>query len=403
MLTNPSTLGVFERRIEEVARIVHEAGGLLYYDGANLNAILGKVRPGDMGFDVIHMNLHKTFSTPHGGGGPGAGAVGVERAAAAVPAAAGGRARTGERYRWLTEKDLPQSIGRLSAFMGNAGVLLRAYIYMRLLGPRGHEPGGRVRHAQRQLPAGAAAAGRLRRRLSERRASHEFIITLKRQARELDVTAMDFAKRLLDHGFHAPDHLLPAAGAGVPADRAHRDREQGHARRLRRGHGADPEGSRAGTRARDERSAYHAGAAAGRRPGGQATGSHMEADSAARRSLQTPRRHAACCAPSAPACTGLAGAFREEAAFRQELALAVVVIPLGLWLGHSGIERALLVGPMLLVLIVELLNSAIEATVDRIGFERHALAGLAKDIGSAAVLMSFVLLVVVWLLVLLGR
>ena len=100
---------------------------------------------------------------------------------------------------------------------------------------------------------------------------------------------------------------------------------------------------------------------------------------------------------------GLAGAFREEAAFRQELGLAVVVIPLGLWLGHGGVERALLIAPMLLILIVELLNSAIEATVDRIGFERHKLAGLAKDIGSAAVFMSFVMLGAVWLLVLLGR
>jgi diacylglycerol kinase (ATP) len=100
---------------------------------------------------------------------------------------------------------------------------------------------------------------------------------------------------------------------------------------------------------------------------------------------------------------GLAGAFREEAAFRQELGLALVVIPLGLWLGHTGVERALLIAPMLLILVVELLNSAIEATVDRIGFERHALAGLAKDIGSAAVFMSFVLLVAVWSLVLLGR
>lgn len=100
---------------------------------------------------------------------------------------------------------------------------------------------------------------------------------------------------------------------------------------------------------------------------------------------------------------GLRGAFREEAAFRQELAIAVVVIPLALWLGHSGAERALLIGPMLLTLVVELINSAIEATVDRIGFERHTLAGLAKDIGSAAVFMSFVLLGTVWLLVLLGR
>src|SRR5580700_11457100 len=114
MLTNPSTLGIFERRIVDVARIVHAAGGLLYYDGANLNAILGKVRPGDMGFDVIHMNLHKTFSTPHGGGGPGAGAVGVSaRLQPFLPIPIVGK--EGERYRWLTEKDLPQSIGRLSA------------------------------------------------------------------------------------------------------------------------------------------------------------------------------------------------------------------------------------------------------------------------------------------------
>jgi diacylglycerol kinase (ATP) len=105
----------------------------------------------------------------------------------------------------------------------------------------------------------------------------------------------------------------------------------------------------------------------------------------------------------AASARGLAGAFREEAAFRQELAIAGLVIPLGLWVGHSGLERALLIAPMLLILIVELLNSAIEATVDRISFERHALAGLAKDIGSAAVFMSFVLLVAVWLLVLLGR
>src|ERR1700756_2451406 len=141
MLTNPSTLGVFERRIEEVARIVHGAGGLLYYDGANLNAILGKVRPGDMGFDVIHMNLHKTFSTPHGGGGPGAGAVGVgERVLPFLPIPVVGREPAG--YRWLEEADLPQSIGRLSAFMGNTGVLLRAYIYMRLLGGEGMQSVG---------------------------------------------------------------------------------------------------------------------------------------------------------------------------------------------------------------------------------------------------------------------
>ncbi|MEJ1965849.1 MAG: diacylglycerol kinase [Gammaproteobacteria bacterium] len=120
------------------------------------------------------------------------------------------------------------------------------------------------------------------------------------------------------------------------------------------------------------------------------------------RSPQTSRgRQNPACGPAS--WLGLVGAYREEAAFRQELALSVVVIPLGLWLGHNGVERALLVSPMLLVLVVELLNSAIEATVDRIGLERHVLAGLAKDIGSAAVLMSFLLMAAVWLLVLLGR
>src|SRR5207302_8389724 len=125
-----------ERRIGEVARIVHHAGGLLYYDGANLNAILGKVRPGDMGFDVIHVNLLKTFSTPHGGGGPGAGAVGVgARLAPFLPIPLVGK--DGERHRWLTEADVPQSIGRLPAFMANTGGLLRGYTYLRMLGQEG--------------------------------------------------------------------------------------------------------------------------------------------------------------------------------------------------------------------------------------------------------------------------
>ncbi len=208
MLTNPSTLGVFERRIREVARIVHDAGGLLYYDGANLNAILGKVRPGDMGFDVIHMNLHKTFSTPHGGGGPGSGAVGVgKRLLPFMPIPVVGK--EGDRYRWLTERDLPQSIGRLSGFMGNAGVLLRAYIYMRMLGRSGMQRVSEYATLNanyllaRLRTAGFDAA------YDGRRASHEFIITLKRQSRELGVTAMDFAKRLLDHGFHAPTTYFP--------------------------------------------------------------------------------------------------------------------------------------------------------------------------------------------------
>jgi len=211
MLTNPSTLGVFERRIEEVARIVHTAGGLLYYDGANLNAILGKVRPGDMGFDAIHMNLHKTFSTPHGGGGPGAGAVGVSaRLQPFLPLPIVGREDAGEaRYRWLGERDLPQSIGRLASFAGNAGVLLRAYVYMRMLGREGMQRVGEYATLNANYLSARLQQVGFDAAYPQRRASHEFILTLKRQAQEYGVTAMDVAKRLLDLGFHAPTTYFP--------------------------------------------------------------------------------------------------------------------------------------------------------------------------------------------------
>jgi glycine dehydrogenase subunit 2 len=212
MLTNPSTLGVFERDIIDVERIVKGAGGLLYYDGANLNAICGKVRPGDMGFDVIHMNLHKTFSTPHGGGGPGSGAVGVgERLLPYMPIpVVTAKEESGETsYDWLTEADMPHSIGRLSGFMGNAGVLLRAYVYMRMVGR-----GGMKRLAEYATLNANYLQARLRDAGFElaypnRRASHEFIITLKHEARELHLTAMDVAKALLDHNYHAPTTYFP--------------------------------------------------------------------------------------------------------------------------------------------------------------------------------------------------
>ncbi|HUL10589.1 MAG TPA: aminomethyl-transferring glycine dehydrogenase subunit GcvPB [Methylococcaceae bacterium] len=208
MLTNPSTLGVFERRIEAIADIVHGAGGLLYYDGANLNAILGKARPGDMGFDVIHLNLHKTFSTPHGGGGPGAGPVGVNQKLLPflpLPAVT----KEGERYRWLNESDCPQSIGRLTAFGGNVGVLLRAYVYARMLGRDG---------MKRVAELSTLNANYLMKRLTQagfesafpnRRAAHEFIITLRALAKIQHVSALDFAKRLLDYGMHAPTVYFP--------------------------------------------------------------------------------------------------------------------------------------------------------------------------------------------------
>ncbi len=208
MLTNPSTLGVFERQIQEMAAIIHEAGGLLYYDGANLNAILGKFRPGDMGFDVMHLNLHKTFATPHGGGGPGSGPVAAgERLAKYLPVPR--VAKEGEHYRWLSERDCPATIGRLSAFMGNAGVLLRAFIYARMLGKDG---------MSRVADYATLNANYLMKRLEAmgytlayptRRGSHEFIITAKPLTKAHGVTALDIAKRLLDYGFHAPTIYFP--------------------------------------------------------------------------------------------------------------------------------------------------------------------------------------------------
>ena len=212
MLTNPSTLGVFERRIAEVAKLVHDAGGLLYYDGANLNAILGKVRPGDMGFDVIHMNLHKTFSTPHGGGGPGSGAVGVnDRLKPFMPIpVVGAEERDGETvYRWLAEEDLPQSIGRLSGFMGNSGVLLRAYVYMRMIGRDGMRRIAEYATLNANYLQTKLAAAGFELAFPGRRASHEFIISLRKEAKTVNMTAMDVAKALLDCNYHAPTTYFP--------------------------------------------------------------------------------------------------------------------------------------------------------------------------------------------------
>jgi glycine dehydrogenase subunit 2 len=208
MLTNPSTLGVFEPNIKEIADLVHKAGGLLYYDGANLNAILGKVRPGDMDFDVIHMNLHKTFSTPHGGGGPGSGAIGVgKRLVPYMPIPYVGKNSDG--YHYIDEKQAPKTIGRLSAFAGNVGVNLRAYIYALLLGKEG---------MPRIAEFATLNANYLMKELERvgfdlayptRRASHEFIVTLKKQAKDMSLTATDLAKSLLDYGMHAPTIYFP--------------------------------------------------------------------------------------------------------------------------------------------------------------------------------------------------
>jgi len=208
MLTNPSTLGVFERKIVDIARSVHSAGGLLYYDGANLNAIIGKTKPGDMGFDVIHVNLHKTFSTPHGGGGPGSGPVGVNRRLLPFLPIPYVLEDQGE-YRWATETDCPQSIGRLSANMGNAGVLLRAYIYARLLGREGLRRVAEFSTLNANYMMARLRQAGIDMAYPNRRATHEFIVTLKKLKEATGVSAMDVAKRLLDKGFHAPTVYFP--------------------------------------------------------------------------------------------------------------------------------------------------------------------------------------------------
>lgn len=208
MLTNPSTLGLFMRQIQDIAAIVHQAGGLLYYDGANLNAIVGQVKPGDMGFDVMHLNLHKTFATPHGGGGPGSGPVAVgKRLAPYLPLPV--VLKKEDQFCFAAKTDYPQSIGRLSCFMGNAGILLRAYFYIRMLGQEGLL---RVsEHATlnaNYLLHGLTKIGYTPAYLS-RRASHEFILTLNPEKKQFGVTAMDVAKRLLDYGCHAPTTYFP--------------------------------------------------------------------------------------------------------------------------------------------------------------------------------------------------
>lgn len=203
MLTNPNTLGLFERDILRVAELVHQAGGLLYLDGANLNAIVGLCRPGDMGFDVVHFNLHKTFTTPHGGGGPGAGPVGVKAPLVPYLPAPLVEQRDG---RYFLDEARPQSIGRVQGFYGNFGILVRAWSYIRRMGPSG----------LRAVAEDAILnANYLQKRLEgsysipyHRACMHEFILSCRRW-RDQDLHAWDMAKRLLDYGFYAPTVNFP--------------------------------------------------------------------------------------------------------------------------------------------------------------------------------------------------
>jgi glycine dehydrogenase subunit 2 len=207
MLTNPNTLGLFERDIAEIAKAAHGAGALLYYDGANLNAMVGIARPADMGFDVVHLNLHKTFSTPHGGGGPGAGPCGVrERLAQYLPVPTVEKREGARGPEYYLDWDRPQSIGKVRSFVGNFAVLVKAYAYMRAYGGDG----------LRQVAMDAVLnANYLKARLkttfdvaSEEPSLHEFVLTT-RKAKELGVRNIDLAKRLLDFGFYAPTVSFP--------------------------------------------------------------------------------------------------------------------------------------------------------------------------------------------------
>ena len=209
MLTNPNTIGVFEKDIRELAGIVHDAGGLLYYDGANFNAIMGKVRPGDMGFDVVHLNLHKTFSTPHGGGGPGAGPVGVSKDLEEflpVP-----RIVRNDDGRFSLDYDLPRSIGKVKSFYGNFGVLVRAYSYIYSLGAAGLERSSEVAVLNANYVAQHVKqiAGFTLPYSKDAPRMHECVISAKELKEKTGVTAMNVAKRLLDFGVHSPTVYFP--------------------------------------------------------------------------------------------------------------------------------------------------------------------------------------------------
>lgn len=202
MLTNPSTLGLFEKNISEIARLVHEAGGLVYYDGANMNAIMGKARPGDMGFDIVHLNLHKTFTTPHGGGGPGSGPVGVrEDLIPFLPYPIIEKSENIFKFNY----DRPKSIGKIMGFYGQFGVLVRAYTYILTMGAEG------LKHASEVAVLNANyMQSQLKKHFKlpiDTICKHEFVLTGRDEFSE--VRTLDIAKRLLDYGVHPPTIYFP--------------------------------------------------------------------------------------------------------------------------------------------------------------------------------------------------
>ena len=203
MLTNPTTLGLFEKNIKEISKIIHDAGGLLYYDGANLNAVMGVVRPGDMGFDVVHLNLHKTFSTPHGGGGPGSGPVGCKKALAPFlpnPAVV----KTDKGYKFANGKN---SIGKVASFYGNFGVYVRALAYIVTLGAEGIKSA--AQHAVLNANYLKVNIEDLYPTEKGRHCMHEFVVSMQDLKDKTGVSAMDIAKTMIDRGYHPPTMYFP--------------------------------------------------------------------------------------------------------------------------------------------------------------------------------------------------
>jgi glycine dehydrogenase subunit 2 len=215
MLTNPNTLGVFDENIAEIAGLVHDMGGTLYYDGANLNAIMGFTRPGDMGFDIVHVNLHKSFSQPHGGGGPGSGPISVSERIEPylpVPRIVRGEGANGAAPRFDLDHDAPKSIGRLRGFQGNFGVFVRSYAYIRSLGADGLRDASETAVLNANYLLARLRRGRAGRHLPvafDRLPMHEFVLSGAPAKRELQVKTLDVAKRLLDYGFHPPTIYFP--------------------------------------------------------------------------------------------------------------------------------------------------------------------------------------------------
>jgi glycine dehydrogenase subunit 2 len=210
MLTNPNTLGLFDENIEEIARIVHGVGATLYYDGANLNAVMGRTRPGDMGFDIVHFNLHKTFTQPHGGGGPGAGPIAVsDRIEPYLPRPQ--VVKTDDGYD--LDYDRPKSIGRLRGFQGNYGVFVRSYAYILSLGADGLQEASEtaVLNANYLLAKlrELGVTKHLPPAYDERLCMHEFVLSGAPMKRELGLRTLDLAKRMLDHGYHPPTVYFP--------------------------------------------------------------------------------------------------------------------------------------------------------------------------------------------------